>query len=230
MGPKNRPPQEQGLKIGPKNRACTWSQRKFKDSLQTQERPTIHARIVVEREPDMNNRLDTEKQTVTTGSSQTSSPTAAGNTPDLAASLPSRRRLLGTLGAATGAVALGVTGLARADHHGASGHDGESGHARCKHGEGQHGGAGGHDHSGAKMQDHAKAERAHNFVMSASTEGQCGTCVYWGGQRHVNRSKTEVHVQTLGMCNNPLSPHYHTTTTPNTGPMAQWVKWPALEG
>lgn len=67
------------------------------------------------------------------------------------------------------------------------------------------------------------------FVMSADTEGKCGTCVFWGGKRHVSLDKAEVHAGSLGMCNNPASPNYHKITTPESGPMKAWSKWPALE-
>ncbi|MGR8921874.1 MAG: twin-arginine translocation signal domain-containing protein [Gammaproteobacteria bacterium] len=71
--------------------------------------------------------------------------------------------------------------------------------------------------------------RAHSFVVPAETTGRCATCAFWGGQRHVNRAKTEVHATSLGMCNNPASPRYHTTTSPESGPMAVWARWPALD-
>ena len=58
---------------------------------------------------------------------------------------------------------------------------------------------------------------------------RCATCAYWGGQRHVTPDKTEVHVKTLGMCNNPASPNFHTITSPDTGPMKAWVRWAALK-
>lgn len=69
----------------------------------------------------------------------------------------------------------------------------------------------------------------HAFVMAADTTNKCATCVFWGGQRHVSRDKSAVHVTSLGMCNNPVSMNYHRTTSPETGPMAAWVKWPALD-
>ena len=71
--------------------------------------------------------------------------------------------------------------------------------------------------------------RRHEFVMPADTTERCGTCVFWGGQRHVSRDKTEVHVRSLGFCNNPKSPNYHKMTTPETGPMKAWTKWPAVD-
>ncbi len=70
---------------------------------------------------------------------------------------------------------------------------------------------------------------AHAFVIAADTTNKCATCVYWGGQRHVSRDKSAVHATSLGMCNNPASMNYHRTTSPDTGPMAAWVKWPALD-
>jgi len=70
---------------------------------------------------------------------------------------------------------------------------------------------------------------AHAFVMAADTQNKCATCVFWGGQRHVSRDKSAVHAMSLGMCNNPASMNYHRTTSPDTGPMAAWVKWPALD-
>ncbi len=69
----------------------------------------------------------------------------------------------------------------------------------------------------------------HAFVMSADTKNKCATCLFWGGQRHISRDKSAVHVTSLGMCNNPVSMNYHRTTSPDTGPMAAWVKWPALD-
>lgn len=69
----------------------------------------------------------------------------------------------------------------------------------------------------------------HAFVISADTTNKCATCVFWGGQRHISRDKAAVHVTSLGMCNNPVSMNYHQTTSPDTGPMAAWVKWPALD-
>lgn len=69
----------------------------------------------------------------------------------------------------------------------------------------------------------------HAFVMAADTQNKCATCVFWGGQRHISRDKSAVHVTSLGMCNNPVSMNYHRTTSPDTGPMAAWVRWPALD-
>ena len=67
-----------------------------------------------------------------------------------------------------------------------------------------------------------------SFAVAASTEGQCATCTYWGGMRRVSREGTEVHVKSLGFCNNRQSPNFRKMTSPNTGPMPHWVKWPAL--
>lgn len=67
------------------------------------------------------------------------------------------------------------------------------------------------------------------YGVAADTTNKCATCVFWGGQRHVTREKDMVHVESLGMCNNPASPNYHTITSPDTGPMKAWVKWPALD-
>jgi len=82
----------------------------------------------------------------------------------------------------------------------------------------------------AAFAESMKGPKRHSFVMSADTADRCGTCVFWGGKRHVNREKTEVHVDSLGMCNNPKSPNYHSVTSPDTGPMKVWVKWPAIDG
>ena len=68
-----------------------------------------------------------------------------------------------------------------------------------------------------------------SFVVAATTEGQCATCTYWGGIRRLSREGTEVHVKSLGYCNNPQSPNYRKMTSPNTGPMPHGVRWPALE-
>lgn len=66
------------------------------------------------------------------------------------------------------------------------------------------------------------------FAVPATSENLCATCVFWGGQRRVSRDGDEVHVKTLGYCNNPKSPNFRKMTSPNTGPMSAWVKWPAL--
>ncbi|MGR8949346.1 MAG: hypothetical protein ACU84Q_14980 [Gammaproteobacteria bacterium] len=73
-----------------------------------------------------------------------------------------------------------------------------------------------------------KGWQRHAYGVSADTTNKCATCVFWGGERHVSRDHTMVHVQSLGMCNNPASANYHTITSPDTGPMKAWVKWPAL--
>lgn len=114
----------------------------------------------------------------------------------------SRRRLLGALGAVTGALTVGASSTVLADNHAK---------------------AGGHKGMG---DGHAKQ---HAFVVPATTESRCATCAFWGGQRHTNRERTQVHVQSLGMCNNPASPNFHTVTSPDTGPMENWVRWTALE-
>ncbi|MEX2481719.1 MAG: hypothetical protein WD928_12755 [Gammaproteobacteria bacterium] len=67
-----------------------------------------------------------------------------------------------------------------------------------------------------------------SFAVAASTEGQCATCTYWGGMRRMSREGTEVHVKSLGFCNNPQSPNFRKMTSPNTGPMPHWVKWSAI--
>ena len=69
----------------------------------------------------------------------------------------------------------------------------------------------------------------HSFVLPSGTKNKCGTCVFWGGERHISRDKSEVHVTSLVMCNNPVSANYHRTTSPDTGPMVAWARWPALD-
>jgi hypothetical protein len=71
--------------------------------------------------------------------------------------------------------------------------------------------------------------RRRAYGVPADTRNRCATCVFWGGQRHVTLDKNMVHVESLGMCNNPESGNYHTITSPDSGPMKAWVKWPALE-
>jgi len=71
-------------------------------------------------------------------------------------------------------------------------------------------------------------KHSNDFIMPANTESKCATCLFWGGRRHISRDGSEVHVTSLGMCNNPASPNYHHTTSPDTGPMKAWVKWGAL--
>lgn len=71
--------------------------------------------------------------------------------------------------------------------------------------------------------------RRHAYGVSADTANKCATCVFWGGERHVTKDKSMVHVQSLGICNNPASANYQTVTSPDTGPMKAWVKWPALD-
>lgn len=83
--------------------------------------------------------------------------------------------------------------------------------------------------AGAASHGSHSGPQTREFVMSADTEGKCGTCVFWGGKRHVSLDKTEVHAASLGMCNNPASPNYHRITTPESGPMKAWMQWPALK-
>ena len=85
------------------------------------------------------------------------------------------------------------------------------------------------DGSGSGKGDGKQRWRRHAYGMSADVTNKCATCVFWGGERHVTRDKSMVHVQSLGMCNNPASGNYHTITSPDTGPMKAWVKWPALD-
>lgn len=66
------------------------------------------------------------------------------------------------------------------------------------------------------------------FVADAGEEGVCATCRFWGGMRKVSKDRKLVYCETLGWCNNPDSHHYHTVTTPETGPMKSWRKWEAL--
>ena len=67
-----------------------------------------------------------------------------------------------------------------------------------------------------------------NFEVSADTKERCATCEYWGGIRRISEDSKVVLSQSLGWCNNPKSPHYQKTTTPETGPMKVWKKWGAL--
>jgi hypothetical protein len=66
------------------------------------------------------------------------------------------------------------------------------------------------------------------YEMSAATKGSCGTCSFWGGKRRISADRKTVFVQSLGSCNNPASPNFQKTTTPETGPMDTWRKWEAL--
>jgi len=81
----------------------------------------------------------------------------------------------------------------------------------------------------AEGKGQGRGRPGHSFVVPVDTKNKCATCVFWGGQRHISRDKTAVHVTSLGMCNNPASGNYHRTTSPDTGPMAAWVKWSALD-
>ncbi|MDO9477452.1 MAG: hypothetical protein Q7L07_12135 [Pseudohongiella sp.] len=67
------------------------------------------------------------------------------------------------------------------------------------------------------------------LVLPATLESRCATCAYWGGQRSVNREKTQVSVRSFGACNNSQSPMFGQTTSPEHGPMNVWLKWPALQ-
>ena len=66
------------------------------------------------------------------------------------------------------------------------------------------------------------------FAVPASSEGICGTCVFWGGKRRASEDKAIVYAESLGWCNNPKSHNYQAMTTPETGPMKGWKKWEAL--
>jgi len=66
------------------------------------------------------------------------------------------------------------------------------------------------------------------FAVPGSSEGICGTCLFWGGKRRASEDKTTVYAESLGWCNNPKSHNYQTMTTPETGPMKGWRKWEAL--
>jgi anaerobic selenocysteine-containing dehydrogenase len=66
------------------------------------------------------------------------------------------------------------------------------------------------------------------YQMSGDTKGKCATCAFWGGKRRVSPDRKTVFVQSLGWCNNPASPNFQKTTTPETGPMDTWRKWEAL--
>lgn len=85
------------------------------------------------------------------------------------------------------------------------------------------------DSSAAALPLTASAQSESSLVVSATLEGRCATCVYWGGQRSVNREKTQVRVMSFGTCNNSESPMFGQTTSPEHGPMAFWAKWPALD-
>ena len=67
-----------------------------------------------------------------------------------------------------------------------------------------------------------------NLVMDASKPSICGTCQYWGGQRRVSEDGKSIEITSLGWCNNPKSPNYRNTTSPETGPMKVWEKWSVL--
>lgn len=73
----------------------------------------------------------------------------------------------------------------------------------------------------------ASSERG-NFVTSVDSKNVCATCAYWGGKRKISKDGKNVLSQSLGSCNNPKSPNYQKTTTPETGPMKVWKKWGAL--
>ncbi len=66
------------------------------------------------------------------------------------------------------------------------------------------------------------------FVMDASKPSVCGTCQFWGGQRLISEDGKSVEITSLGWCNNPKSPNYRKTTSPETGPMNVWEKWSVL--
>ena len=66
------------------------------------------------------------------------------------------------------------------------------------------------------------------FEVSTDVKEQCATCAYWGGKRRVSKDGKKVLSSSLGICNNPKSPNYQKTTTPETGPMKVWKKWDAL--
>lgn len=78
--------------------------------------------------------------------------------------------------------------------------------------------------------EHEKDEEgsSQGFVTAADVTGRCATCQYWGGIRRVSEDRQQVVTQSLGWCNNPKSPHYRQTTTPDTGPMKAWRHWNAL--
>lgn len=82
---------------------------------------------------------------------------------------------------------------------------------------------------GVSAEGRRRGPQQQSYVMASSTEGKCGTCVFRGGERHVSRDMSEIHATTLGTCNNPKSPNYHRVTTPESGPMSAWVKWPAID-
>jgi anaerobic selenocysteine-containing dehydrogenase len=73
-----------------------------------------------------------------------------------------------------------------------------------------------------------KEAGAVSFEADAKAEGICITCAFWGGIRLVSDNGQKVMAESLGYCNNPKSEHYRMTTTPTTGPMKSWTRWPAL--
>ena len=66
------------------------------------------------------------------------------------------------------------------------------------------------------------------YEISGDTKGKCATCAFWGGKRRISADRKTVFVHSLGWCNNPASPNFQKTTTPETGPMDTWRKWEAL--
>ena len=78
----------------------------------------------------------------------------------------------------------------------------------------------------------AAAEGGPAFTMSAAVKSRCATCTYWGGVRKLSKDGETLSFESrgaTGWCNNPDSLNYHTLTPPETGPMASWKKWEALE-
>jgi anaerobic selenocysteine-containing dehydrogenase len=73
-----------------------------------------------------------------------------------------------------------------------------------------------------------KRASAVEFEGDAKAEGICLTCAFWGGIRRVSDDGKKVVAESLGYCNNPKSEHYRMSTTPTTGPMKSWTRWPAL--
>jgi len=66
------------------------------------------------------------------------------------------------------------------------------------------------------------------YSVKASTSGKCATCAFWGGIRKLSDDRSAVLTQSLGWCNNPESKRFGQLTTPESGPMKSWSKWPVL--
>jgi len=65
-------------------------------------------------------------------------------------------------------------------------------------------------------------------VIDAEREGICATCQFWGGLRRVAVDGKSVLAESLGWCNNRVSPSFQMVRSPEAGPMKAWRKWDAL--